>query len=74
MRFKFEMLEWFKKRTLEEEISIVKKETKKREVTCKNADVAYWWVAYDLNLKQAQDFFMNECLRKKVNQHFGVEE
>ena len=71
---KYKILEWFKKRTLEEEISIVKKETTKREVTCKNADAAYLFVAYDLNLKQARDFFMSEYIRKKVNEHFGVEE
>ena len=71
---KCKMLEWFKKRTLEEEISIVKKETKKREITHKNATVAYWWVAYDLNLKQARDFFMTECVRQEFVKHFGVEE
>jgi hypothetical protein len=59
------MLGWFKKKTLEEEISIVKQEAKKREATCKYANLGYCYIAVDLNLEQAAKFFLFEYIKQE---------
>ena len=59
---------WFRKLTLEEQISRVKAEAKSRCISCPSVNVGYMAVAIDLGYNEAAEHFMREMIREKIEQ------
>ena len=67
-------MKFFRKLSLEEQITKIKAEAKHREISCPSANIAYFAVAVDLDHTEAAEHFLSENLKEKIRTMLGVEE